>query len=111
MFSSKILIDCCLCSISQNKLTAVVTHYQENGIMPRRKKSGGRQSNTRCLSYDDIKAVVSFISNFAEQHALVLPGRVPGFKRTDIRLLPSMETKASIWRKYKLAMEFLGIYF
>jgi len=51
---------------------------------------------------------VSFVTNFAEQHALLLPGRVPGFKRSDIRLLPSHETKASIWRKYETAMATLG---
>ena len=77
-------------------------------MTPRIKKSGGRKSNIRSLSFDDIKAVVAFIMNFAEQHALHLPGRVPGFKRSDIRLLPSNETKASIWRKYQTAMDTLG---
>ena len=51
---------------------------------------------------------VTFITNYAEQHALVLPGRVPGFKRSDIRLLPSSETKASVWRLYKAAMDATG---
>jgi len=71
----------------------------------RRKQAGGRKSNSRSLSFEDVKAVVAFITNFAEEHALVLPGRVPGFKRSDIRLLPSSETKASVWRLYKAAMD------
>ena len=73
--------------ISQNKLTALIKHYKEYGLVPRRKNSGGRKCNTKSLSYDDIKAVVDFIVNFAEQQVLLLPGRVPGFKRSDIKLL------------------------
>ena len=96
-------------SISQNKLTALIKHYKENGLVQRRKQAGGRKSNKRSLSFEDIKAVVTFITNFAEQHALVLPGRVPGFKRSDIRLLPSSETKASVWRLYKSAMDAAGL--
>ena len=95
-------------SISLNKLKAVIQHYKDHGIAERQRKSGGRRVNTRSLTYDDIKAVVTFITNFAEEHALVLPGRVPGFKRSDIRLLPSSETKASVWRKYKSSVELLG---
>jgi hypothetical protein len=86
-------------------LTACINWYKENGLAPRRKKSGGRVYNRQALSYDDIERIVAFLSNFAEQHTLVLPGRVPGFKRDDVKLLPSSETKASIWRKYCTAME------
>lgn len=95
-------------SISVNKLKALIHHYKKHGLAERRRKSGGRRANTTSLSYDDLKAVVTFISNFAEEHALVLPGRVPGFKRADIKLLPSSETKASVWRKYKSSVELLG---
>ncbi len=41
--------------------------------------------------------VVTFLLNFA---SLVLPGRVPGFQKTDI-LLPCSFSKRSIWRIYK----------
>jgi hypothetical protein len=47
--------------------------------------------------------VTRFILNLAEEQALILPGRIPGYKRDDIKLLPSCETKASIWRRYKAA--------
>ena len=92
-------------------MKALVQHYKENGVASRQRKSGGRRSTPRNLSFYDITAVVSFITNFAEQHALVLPGRVPGFKRADVRLLPSNETKASVWRRYKSAMEVIGSYY
>ncbi|XP_014674791.1 PREDICTED: uncharacterized protein LOC106814923 [Priapulus caudatus] len=95
--------------ISQDKLTALLKHYKEHGLTPRHKKSGGKQkTNARFLTFEDVSRVVTFIVNFSEVHALVLPGRVPGFKRFDIKLLPSMYTKASIWRLYQSAMNAEG---
>jgi len=50
---------------------------------------------------EDIQQVVQFIVNFADQHSLILPGHIPGFKRNDVCTLPSCETKASVWRYYQ----------
>uniref|UniRef100_X1ZI71 Uncharacterized protein n=2 Tax=Capitella teleta TaxID=283909 RepID=X1ZI71_CAPTE len=52
------------------------------------------------LVLEDVKHLVSFIVNYADQNALVLPGRVPGFARDDIKILPSSTTKVLIWRLY-----------
>ena len=41
--------------------------------------------------------------NYAEQHALLLPGRVPGYSRSDIKLLPSSVSKRVIWKVYQTA--------
>ena len=35
-----------------------------------------------------------------EAACLLLPGRVPGYSRSDIQLLPSSDTKRAIWRSY-----------
>jgi len=59
----------------------------------------------------DIQRIVTFLTNHAEECAVSLPGRVPGFKRTDIKLLPSSDTKMSVWRKYVTAMASTGIDF
>jgi len=61
--------------------------------------SGGRQKTA--LKMEDIEQVVQFIVNFADQHSVILPGRIPASKRNDIKILPSSETKASLWRCYK----------
>ena len=37
-------------------------------------------------------------------HGLLLPGRVPGYSRTDIKLLPSSVSKRGIWKVYQEAM-------
>lgn len=94
-------------SVSKNKLIALQTHYREHGCKPRVHKNSGRTFQNH-LKYEDNISVRNFIGNYAETHAILLPGRIPGFKRDDIKLLPSSETKANVWRKYKVAMEESG---
>ncbi|KAL8585061.1 hypothetical protein ACOMHN_013077 [Nucella lapillus] len=89
-----------LLGISRNLLTRLSKHYQTEGLAQPSKKSGGRRSNTRSLKYQDTEAVKKFICHYAEDHAVSLPGRVPGFKREDIRLLPSAIPKSGIYRQY-----------
>ena len=45
------------------------------------------------LCFMHITNLVKFIQNYAEQNAILLPGRIPGYKRDDIKLLPSSESK------------------
>lgn len=96
-------------SISQNKLTACLSHYKEHGVTPREKEWGGRKFNTKAFKPEDIQNTMRFIQNFAEDHALVLPGRVPGFKRSDVKILPSAYTKAAIWDHYRRLMQARGM--
>lgn len=42
---------------------------------------------------DEEAHIVSFIQNYAETHAILLPGRIPAYKRMDFQLLPSSTTK------------------
>ena len=41
-----------------------------------------------------------FLDNYAETHAILLPGRIPGYKNWDVKLLPSQMTKNSVWLEY-----------
>ena len=52
------------------------------------------------LTYEDITRIVKFLSNYAEEQAILLPGRVPGYKRDDFKLLPSSTSKRV--RKYTI---------
>ena len=45
------------------------------------------------LTIDEIKSLVMFMNNYAEKNAILLPGRIPGYKRDTIQLLPSSTTK------------------
>ncbi|KAK7487249.1 hypothetical protein BaRGS_00021477, partial [Batillaria attramentaria] len=89
-----------LLGISANKVKALQDHYQEHGLEPRKLKSGGRKNNTKALTPDETRQVVRFIHQYAEDHAVHLPGRVPGFKRDDIQLLPSSTPKSRVYRDY-----------
>lgn len=45
--------------------------------------------------------MVKFLQNYAANHALTLPGWVPGFWKDDIVLLPSSHMKTSMYMRYK----------
>ncbi|KAI7806078.1 hypothetical protein IRJ41_025886 [Triplophysa rosa] len=94
--------------LSQYHLTCLLSHYKENGIEPKEKKSGGRKSNTRSFEFEDIPRAVRFLTNYASENVLVLPGRVPGFKRDDIQLLSSSHTKVSVYNCYRQGLENTG---
>nr|XP_054760240.1 uncharacterized protein LOC129266415 [Lytechinus pictus] len=91
--------------ISCNKLNSLKTWLRQNGLSPVVLKSGGRRNLKNCLTPEDVQNAVKFIGNYAEEFAVFLPGRVPGFSRADIRLLPSSSTKASIHSLYQASME------
>ena len=88
-------------SIGDKKMRNLIKHCQEEGLTPRVKRRGGRKSNTKALTLEDTKYVVTYIQNHAEVNAVSLPGRVPGYKRDDILLLPSSTTKREIHSIYQ----------
>ena len=90
-------------------LTGLLAWYKEEGLVPKEKRSGGRRNNTRAHSIEDLKRTLTFITQYAEHHALVLPGRVPGFKRDDVKLLSSSETKAKVYSVYSATMKDYGM--
>ena len=69
-------------------------------MSPKIKMSGGRKSNTKSFTFEDIKNSKQFIVQYAIVHALLLPGRTPGFKRDGVSLLPSSETKVKVHNAY-----------
>ena len=78
---------------------ALRRHCRENGPVPR-VHGNTKHLPANALTFTDVQRVVSFIENYAEDHAILLPGRRPGYKRTDLKLLPSATTKVSVWRLY-----------
>ena len=52
-----------------------------------------RRLPKHALKLDEVKNLVAFLSNYAEENAILLPGRIPGYKRDDVQLLPSNTTK------------------
>lgn len=48
-----------------------------------------------------VEDVTNFLSNFVEDNAVLLPGRIPGLKNNNIKLLSSSETKMSERHSFK----------
>ena len=82
-------------------------HFRVNSLSPRIHGNKGRLPKRTC-AFDTVTGVVTFINNFAQERAIALPGRIPGFKRTDIKVLPSSETKSSVFRLYQLSAQLAG---
>ncbi|KAM9421868.1 uncharacterized protein ACWYII_021765 isoform 2-T2 [Salvelinus alpinus] len=82
------------------RLTLLHRSYKENGLMPPIKKRAGPSKH---LKHEDLQRVVNFINNYAEDNAVVLPGRHP-HKHLGGKLLPSHVTKAAVWRLYMESM-------
>ena len=49
----------------------------------------------------DVEEVVKFILQYAEANTILLPGRIPGYKRDNIEILPSSTTKRAVWEIYE----------
>ena len=81
-----------LLGIGKHRLKAIKAHFLSNGLSLRIHGNTGKLPHNG-TSYASIRYIVQFITNFAEQHAILLPGRIPGYKRDDFKLLPSSITK------------------
>ena len=78
--------------VSKHKVQAIKKHFLDNGITTREHGNTGNHPK-HALTFRLILGILQFIQNYAEQHAILLPGRIPEFKRDDIKVLPSSDTK------------------
>ena len=93
--------------ISYSRFRRLKEHYEEHGLSQR------VHGNYKRLPHNTLPQAVTedvknFLSNDAEENAVLLPGRIPGFKNDDIRLLSSSETKMNVWRAFKTVCEATG---
>ena len=90
--------------LSDSRFRRLKEHYQNRGISPRTHGNTKRlPENT--LPQATIEGVHTFLMNYVEENAIALPGRIPGFKDDDIKVISSSETKMSVWRAYGAACE------
>ena len=88
-----------LYGITDFRFRALQKHYGQHGLTPPIHGNTKRLPK-HALTVEQVKGVVSYIYNYAETHALVLPVRIPGYKQTDIKLLPCSTTKHKVWEEY-----------
>ncbi|XP_077076123.1 uncharacterized protein LOC143729024 [Siphateles boraxobius] len=94
-------------AVFKDRLAALVQHYLENGVTPRMHGNKGKLPK-HALDVNDIERVVTFIHNYAEENAVLLPGRIPGYKRDDLKLLPSSVSKVAVHKLYSDSCEVSG---
>ena len=85
--------------LSNFRFYSLVKHYRKNGLTLRTHRNS-KWLPSSPSSAETVAQVIKFIKNVAQEQALLLPGRVPGFKRIDVKLLPSNLTKRGLWRRY-----------
>ena len=90
--------------ISKSRFQRLLEHYQNHGISLR------VHGNSKRLPHNTLPQAIAedvknFLSNYTEENAVLLPGRIPGFKNEDIVLLSSSETKMHVWNCFKRACE------
>ena len=87
-----------LYGISCSQFRQLKDHYEDNGISLRVHGNHGRlpPNATSQVVNEEVK---NFLTNYVKENAVLLPGRIPGFKKEDIKLLSSSKTKMSVSRK------------
>ncbi len=79
-------------------------HIQDHGISLRLHGNLKRLPHN-ALSFVCVENVIRFLVNYAATNAILLPWRIPGYRSTDIKLLPSSVSKRGIWKLYNDSAE------
>lgn len=66
--------------------------YNDNGLVSM-VHGNANKINKNATSFSDKKYVVKFLINYVEQHAICLPGRSSSVFKTNLKLLPSSDSK------------------
>ena len=87
-------------SIGETRLKNLVRNFKDDGLSPRTHGNTNKLPHNT-LSISSVEFVVRFLLNYADQNCILLPGRIPGYSRSDIKLLPSSISKRTTWRVYQ----------
>ena len=98
-----------LCARTYNFLHGIVSHrvkhveasYLIHGLAATRTHDNSNKVPANTLSYQSICHLVKFIQSYAEQHAILLPGRIPQLKNDDVKLLPCSDSKKVSYKTVK----------
>ena len=82
------------------RVKAIRAQYVAVGLVPRVHGHTGHVA-PNALVLDEVKGIITFVMQYVETDAILLPGRIPGYKRDDIKLLPSSCAKRAVWVLYQ----------
>ena len=95
--------------IREKRLKNLTRSLKRNDLCPRvHGNTNKRPKHAPSFSSTEYMYVMRFLFSFAEQHALLLPGRIPRYSRDDLQLLPSCTSKRAVWKVYHDAAEAEG---
>ena len=89
---------CVVCKVTFGFIFGVRMKHKA-GLTTRVHKNWKLQPHN-ALSFEDITGIVNFLQNYSEQHTILLPGRIPAYKRDDMKLLPSNNSKKVMYVHY-----------
>ena len=87
-------------TISDKRLRNLQRSMRENGLAPRR-HGNLRRLPPNAISFTDTQRVVEFLCSYSDANAILLPGRISGYKRTDVQLLPKTSGLAEVLRSIR----------
>ena len=79
-------------SLGKSCYKALKKHFLRNGLTSR-VHGNTKRPPANTLSQQDTENALHFIQMYARANAILLPGRIPGYKRFDLQLLPSCTKK------------------
>ena len=85
--------------ISKDNLNNLKSHFLSHGCQ-QRVHGNSFKRNKLAIQFDDSVFVKNFVENYASTNGLLLPGRVPGFKRDDVIVLPCHTTIKQVHSAY-----------
>ena len=86
--------------IGHKRLRLLQKRVATYGIQPVEHGNTGRVPRSKVQTFTDIKYVITFLQNYAENNAVILPGRVASHRISSLQLVPSWETKKRIHELY-----------
>ena len=93
-------------NMGKKKYENIKASVKQDGILPRQ-HGNLRRVPHNALTLEETQAVVTYITNYTEENGIYLPGRIPGFKKADIQILPCHTTKKAVWQQYCQAVSVL----
>ncbi|MEQ2173307.1 hypothetical protein GOODEAATRI_030818 [Goodea atripinnis] len=99
-----------LMGICKAKLTDIIRYFDGNGARPCLRKKSQQPQDPHFISIEQLHRVLEFIKNYAEDHAIMLPGGHPGHRDWHVKLLPTHVSKVSVWRLCMKSAKELGMY-
>ena len=85
--------------VCHTRIENLMVHFADHGLVPCT-HGNLKHLSKHALSFTTIEYSVKYLINHAETNAILLTGRIPGYKETDIKLLPSSTSKRRIWKFY-----------